>query len=265
MKIKSATPSEVIDLLKAKNEQYEVYTRYRFLLKHNGIRPKCSHGLIGPMSCGKSTLVKKIAEDCAEKAKVLVWLTEEGSEQWQGKIAKNLSNIVFFEEKSLPEDAFKDIEKFYFYMAGMIQEAKPDILIIDNITTSFAYSDDIGPKGQAKSARLIMKLYKQLKLTLFYVAHTKKEVTANFHRALTPEDIRGSAQITIQTEYLYLFHKYTIAQTPYSIIKTAKHRYHDDAYGLHLLNWSSGHYSSDVEIDFQKLKEFYQQMDTLRG
>jgi ABC-type iron transport system FetAB ATPase subunit len=263
VQVKTTNPSEVIELLKAKGDSYNIFTRYNFLLKHNGIRPECSHGLIGPMGCGKSTLAKKIAEDCATKHKVLVWLTEENSEQWEAKITNNKQNIRFFEEKSLSEDAFKDTDRFYFYLRSIIDSEKPDILIIDNLTTSYAYSDDIGPKGQAKSARMLMKLMKELKFTLFYVAHTKKEVTSNFHRALSAEDIRGSAQITIQTEYLYLFHKYSTDQKPYSIIRTVKHRYHDDAGGLHLLHWRDGHYSSDLEIEWSKLKEFFKQRDTL--
>jgi ABC-type iron transport system FetAB ATPase subunit len=263
MQVKPPEDSGIILQLKAKGEIYSIFTRYNFLLKHNGLRPKCSHGLIGPMGCGKSTLAKKIAEDSAKNKKVLIWLTEENSEQWQAKIDCNLENIRFFEEKSLSEDAFKDTDRFYFYMRSILDSEKPDILIIDNLTTSYAYSDDIGPKGQAKSARMIMKLMKDLKFTLFYVAHTKKEVTANFHRALTAEDIRGSAQITIQTEYLYLFHKYSSNQKPYSIIRTVKHRYHDDAGGLHLLGWKDGYYSGDLEIDWAKLKEFFKLRDTL--
>lgn len=263
MEIKKALPEEFIEENKKRNKQYLIGSSFNFLKKHYGLRPCCTHGIIGSMGSGKSSLAKRIAEESACENKVLIWLTEETTGEWQTKMSRNLKNISFIEEKALPKEAFQTIEKFYEFFERAIDEAKPKLVIIDNVTTSFMYSDRAGIKGQDYTARVLTTIPKNKKVSILYVAHTKKEITTNCTRLLTPEDIRGSGQLAIQSEYVYLFHKFTIAQTPYSVIRTAKHRHHDEAHGIFALVWQDGNYSCDRELDWETFKKFFNKMDKL--
>jgi len=122
--VQEAKPQELIDIDKLENEKYVIKTRFEFLLSHNGLRPYSCHGIIGPMSCGKSTLAKAIAEGCAETKRTLIWLSEENRDQWQQKIKKNLHNMRFFSEKTMPQNLKKNISAFIKTIHDVVKPSK---------------------------------------------------------------------------------------------------------------------------------------------
>lgn len=269
--IKNAPSREcVIEQVKKDNVQF-FGTCFNFLRGHNGIRPGNLHGLLATTGAGKSSLIKKLASECAEFCKVLIWLSEETAEQYQAMINRIVTNdeitknILYVEEKKMHPDLFQDIETFLKYFEDKIVESNCGVIFVDNATTSYLYSDQIGARGQNKVARFLSKITQKYNRPVFYAAHTGKGIYDNMDRLINIEDVRGNRQLATQTEYFYIINKITVNEKQYKILRVAKHRHHDEACGFFLLSWDSEKkfYTGDTKIEFNKVNEIFLARDKI--
>ena len=141
-----------------------------------------------------------------------------------------LRNVVFLEEKEIDSSIIPTMNDFYQYFEMKIIESNCDAIFIDNITTSKLYASGLRPAGQEKSAKVLNSIAKKLNKVIFYVAHTRKEITDNYHKLITNEDIRGSAQIAIESEYFYILQKFSSNGTIFNVVRVTKHRHHHNVH-----------------------------------
>lgn len=239
-------------------------SRYEFLKKHNGIRPNCLHGMIGTMGSGKSTLFKCIIAETAANSKVLVWLSEEKIVEYQPLInyldKSCVKNISFVEEKTVPKEYRENQEQFFQYFEQMAEEADADVVFIDNVTTSALYNNKFGLNGQMNTADFLIDFVKR-KCSVFYVGHTTSEVTDNYGKVVSPEQIRGTKHLPIVTEYMYILQKFTTEEKQYNVLRVAKYRHHEEARGWYALKYERKAYIGDGKVPFAVINRIFKMRD----
>lgn len=125
--------------------------------------------LAGAPGIGKSTLMLQLAGKLAEGKKVLYVSGEESSSQIAGRAARlkvKGDNITLLSETNI-ENIIKAVE-----------EAKPQILIIDSIQTVYhpEFSSSAGTIGQVReSAAEILRLAKPKGIIVFILGHVTKD------------------------------------------------------------------------------------------
>ena len=240
-------------------------SRYEFLKGHNGIRPNCLSGLMSSTGAGKTTLVKCIiAETAGYDKKVMVWLSEETVVEYQELIhflnKSCLKNIVFVEEKEIP-DEYKDTqERFFEYFEQMVEQAGCDIVFIDNVTSSAFYNQRYGIHGQNKSAEFLRGFTKRV-CEIFYIAHTESRITENYSQVINAENIRGSKELPLMTEYLYIIQKFTSNSKQYNCLRVVKYRHHEDAAGWFSLTYENRSYIGDSRVPFNLINKIFKSRD----
>lgn len=239
-------------------------SRFEFLKGHNGIRPKSLTGLMAPTGAGKTTLVKCIIAETAANARVLVWISEETVVEYQELIhyldKSCLKNIVFVEEKEIPEE-YKDTQKDFFeYFEQMAEESGCDIVFIDNVTSSAFYNQRYGITGQNRSAEFLRGFAKR-KCEIFYVAHTQSSITENYSKVVNAEDIRGSKELPLMTEYLYIIQKFTSNSKQFNCLRVVKYRHHEKAAGWFSLTYEKRAYIGDAKVPFNLINKIFKSRD----
>ncbi|MBE9542542.1 MAG: hypothetical protein IMF01_09505 [Proteobacteria bacterium] len=240
-------------------------SRYEFLKGHNGIRPNSLTGLMSSTGAGKTTLLKCIiAETALHGAKVLLWLSEETIVEYQELLyfidKSCLKNIVFIEETEIDEQYKDTQENFFAYFEQMVEESGADIVFIDNVTTSNFYSQVYGIAGQAKTATFLRSFTKRV-CEVFYIAHTKSEITENYSKVINSEDIRGSKELPHRTEYLYIIQKFTSNGKQYNCLRVAKYRHHEKAEGWFSLAYENRTYIGDAKVPFNLINKIFSSRD----
>jgi len=266
MSLKKPESQEFIDAhLQSVNTTY-IPSRFNFLNCHYGLRPNTLHGLMSTTGAGKSSLMKCIITETAEKIPILVWLSEESVIEYQAKINRMdrdvLGNITFVEEKNIDRKFKQNIDSFLEYFDQMVEESGCKMVFIDNVTTSLFYNSRFGFNGQTRTAEHFTNFVKT-KCSILYAIHTKKEIGDNHRTIIGSNDNRGLADITIETEYLYIIQKFTKNDQIYNILRNAKHRFHDNADGFFLLGFDRGTYIGDEKIPFATVNDIFVKRDYL--
>jgi len=255
-------------LLKRHNEQY-FESRFEFLNEHKGIRNSVLHVLIGSTGSGKSTLSRNIMLDCAYNKKVVVWASEESIRDYNlalNKVCRDkrlLDNITIISELDAPERVNNDIQSFMFYFREEIMKHSPDIVFIDNVTTSFMYSDAIGPRGQSSAINNLRSFAAEEFLPIFCIAHTKKTIADN--SLLTINDIRGSTALSNTAAYAYVMQVFKMNKLRFSLISIQKSRYHqpENHYFKLFYDKDDGSYTKSVAVGMDIINQMYQLRDRL--
>ncbi len=244
---------------------------FKFLSEHKGLRPGELHVLLSTAGAGKSSLVKSVMFDLAKKAKVLYWLSEEGTRDFRSHIACNaipdskIKNVEVYSE--LEDDSITDKEGLAVIkkMAMVLDEIKPDILIYDNLTTSLAYAD-LKPSIQYRVMLELKRMAIRRNIPILCVAHTKGEINMYNQGLISGNDIRGGKNIVMLVEYLYVFQKLSIAGDYFNFINIEKHRSQPVKNKFFCLEYSpkTGGYVQDWPIDFECMKENYGQRNILK-
>jgi len=241
-------------------------SRYEFLKAHNGIRPNCLHGIMGSSGSGKSTIFKCIIAEAAQHAPVLVWLSEESVVEYQELINYMddgcLHNIKFVEEKDIPEERKLSQNDFLETFEQAVEASGAELVFIDNVTSSAFYNTRYGFAGQNKTASFLQAFVKR-KCAIFYVTHTDASVSDNHAKIINQENIRGSKELPIVTEYLYIIQKMTNEDRQYNLVRTAKYRHHEKAKGWYALNFSDHTYIGDKKVPFSMVNAIFKSRDYL--
>ena len=266
MSLQKAVSSFEMDVHSTRKHEVAFSSRYEFLKSHNGIRPNCLHGMIGTTGSGKSTLLKCIITEAAAGKNVLVWLSEESVSEYQELIQfldkSVLQNIGFVEEKKISQEYKADQEKFFLYFELMCEESGCDVVFIDNITSSAFYNMRYGLHGQGRTAEYLMNFVKD-KCAVFYVAHTETGVTDNYNKVVAPENMRGSKELAIVTEYMYIIQKFTTNEKIYNVLRVAKYRHHKEAAGWFALRFEHHSYIGDARVPFELINKIFKSRDFL--
>jgi thymidylate kinase len=263
--LKKAVSDFEIDIHRTAKKKVFVGSRYEFLNAHKGIRPNGLHGLMGSTGSGKSTLIKCIIAEAAVQRKVLIWLSEETVTEYQEMInsldSSVLENLYFVEEKEISEEFKLNQSDFFEYFEQMLEQSGCEIVFIDNVTTSAFYNQRYSLNGQMRAAEFLRDIPKRKSVAVFFVAHTHSAITDNYAKVINAEDIRGSKELPLNTEYLYILHKFTQNDKQYNIIRVAKYRHHEEAAGWYALKYEKGSYIGDSKIPFTLVNKIFKSRD----
>lgn len=249
-------------------------TGLSFIDDHFGPRPGCIHTLLGSTGRGKSTLVQSLIMGWGVKAKMLLYLTEESLERLEAKLALKDEDVTYLTPKLhvLHEnDIVRTIHansflKFLEFLKEKIIRTEAKILIIDNITTSQFYEGKLQNVNGILSG--LRQIAQELGVAVFLVCHTKKGVSEATKGLISPDDVRGSAQLAMTSDYFYTF--YRIRKTmdfgqpiDSAFIYVSKSRDHDNQDNLYKLSYDAERkkYTRDTLSSFSVFKSFMKERD----
>lgn len=264
--IKKAAAKEEVKRFQEENEIQVAQSRFDFLNIHKGLRPGIAHGVLGTPGSGKSTLVKSILSDTAEKMTCLAYLSEENIVQYQAKLdllGCKMDNVLFLQEKDLKTAGFEgNLDRLLMYLFEEIAAAGVGAFFFDNLTTSKIY-ENLKPAQQGYFFTRIQNFCEENGIIFVYVAHTKQGISDNHRAFIEGEDMRGSAYPFTQSPYFYIFQRFTIGTKIYAFVRVRKRRFHEVEQEIFLLNFKDGVYVDDKPLEFNKLNDFFKQRNHL--
>lgn len=259
--------AQEIDLLQKENKEVYAHSNFAFLNAHNGFRRGCMHILMGTTGSGKTTVVRTILRDMIfnknNALSIGVWLSEESLKDYKTQLSYSMPSV----DKLKMTVAFSEVENsinedFFF---TWIRAHSLDVLIIDNITTSQFYAS--GTTGQESFARKIKNITKELNIITILVAHTDAHFLDNGDKLITPNDIRGNKTVPNMAEFFYGMQRFSIGNDFFPTIRLLKYRNQNVenlAFYLHYQKDIRA-FISDKPIDFNQLKEAYDNRNNLRS
>lgn len=263
----SMTESES-NIYKIKKEMVAIKTRLNFLLEHNGLRKGFLHMILGSTGGGKTTLVRSILKDIlhnnGDDQKVLLWLSEESADDYKSEmsfgITKGLDNVTIFSEM----DSLRKPDEYMFILSEYIKSETPDVVLIDNVTTSSFYAS-LRPNDQGEVVLAIKRLAKENNCAVILVAHTRAEANDNCGRLIHENDVRGGKSISNIVEFLYIMQRFEIGSTMFPTLRLRKARGQDVEKSLFTLGFkkTSKLYEYDISLSFDEFKEKFKMRNTL--
>lgn len=251
-------------------ENTYLHTNLGFLKEHNGLRPGCLHLVIGTTSGGKSTLVRTMIKDILtnnQSADVLLWLSEESTEEARKEMVS--VNLDDFQARcvtviSEQEYSLSDTSIFRMEMIETIAREKPEVVILDNLTTSNCYND-LRPKQQSEMVAGLKVLAQEHQFALVIIAHTNANVDLNCNRMINMNDIRGNKSVVNLAQYCYIMQSLKLRGDLIGTITISKSREYNIKNHLFRLvfNSSTRLFDSDRAIDFNTYKELFKMRNTL--
>lgn len=260
---------ERVEIVEKMEREY-LPTKFNFLKAHGGLRPGMIHGLFSDSGSGKSTLVRSILNEAATHGKVLLWLSEETLEDFKYQAIKSnmnntlLRNICVFTEQDYPDASKLGPKGVIQLIRQKVADHKADVMFYDNLTTSVGYMDKT-PQEQSEFAWDLKSIASESQCMMFLVAHTGKTVNSVNQGLICGDDVRGSKSIKNLTPYLYIFQRLIVGTESFPFIRIEKNRTHntpDRLYGL-TYDDKNNMYSSDIKLEFDRLKEVYEQRNRL--
>ena len=146
---------------------------------------------------------------------------------------------------------------------NIVESSECKVIFIDNITSSYLYSEDISIREQGRSATIMQRICKKLNVSIFFVAHTKKNINDTYSGLIKAEDVRGSAKISIVSEYLYILQRFNSGEKVFPIVSIAKARHHQVDNTYFLLGFEDGIHKFDKIIPFSLVRKIYNSRDVL--
>ena len=264
-RITEIIPEETKKLLKERSNIF-YDTKLGFLKEHNGLRDGKLHLVLGTASSGKSTLVRSLLKDVIENSmecgKVLVYLSEESTQDFKIDFFRACNDLKLNE--IVVKSELRIENNFLNEMINLIKKEKPNIFIFDNITTSLMYADK-RPHEQYELVKALKAECEQLKIPFVLIAHTNAETTENSNRLINMNDVRGSKSIVNLVEFLYILQRFKIRENYYPTIRIVKHRGYNVTNNLYYLvfNPEKFCYTETRNICFEEFKEAYYLRDKL--
>ena len=240
-----------------------------FLNSHNGLRRGSLHLILGTTGGGKSTLVRTLLRDLIFNPKndlqIAVWLSEETVKDYKRQVAYGMPS----HDRLLSTNAYSELDssgrhdkKLAFF--EWLEFYKPDVLLLDNITTSSMYNDKSAAEQGAFASKL-KELTTKLNMATVIIAHTDAKATDSMGRLININDIRGSKTLGNLVEFAYILQRFEINESFYPTIRIVKHRSQELTHALYYLQYDNRlrSFKGDLAIDFKKFKEMYGQRNRL--
>ena len=219
------------------------------------------HLLIAGTGAGKSTITRSVIKDLVfhkqNDCTVAIWLSEESVHEYKALFSLGVESserLLNTHAKSEMDDS--EIREMYFF--EWLHFTKPDVLILDNITTSKFYVDK-KPEEQARFATKLKENLKQLHCAGIIIAHADSQQTHQRGGLLDVNNIRGSKTICNLTEFAYVIQTFTTPQSRFTTLRIAKSRSQKIIHDLYFLQYeaSTMSYVADKAAEFDKFKEAF--------
>lgn len=204
---------------------------------HFGIRKAELSTLLAPAGSGKSSFVRTIILELAAAQKpTYCFLSEEQvkfyvqplqhalrSRGFETRLVnKALKNILFDCQYKMSKQE-KDLDAYIYFLEETIKANLIEMIIIDNMTTSFMGRLRID--DQARAVEMLKEVAVKFNVAIFLVIHTAKG-TSIYDRIVTGEDVRGNASTTNIGSYNYIISTFFRLDEPLTFLSVDKARYH---------------------------------------
>jgi KaiC/GvpD/RAD55 family RecA-like ATPase len=269
---RAETSKEHIYELKKQNENIFYKSNLGFLREHNGLKRNKLHVVLGMPGGGKSTLRNTMLYDFVKNnpgKKALLWLSEESKEDFYVDVATNPYLFDCLKNISLVSEDDEDIElrspqERACFMGEKVAESDCDLFIFDNITTSALYTENF--EQQSEFSRLLKKVLKSMNCATVIFAHTNSQITNAYHGIIDQNQIRGSKAIVNLAQFFYVMQTFVIGNHVSVTLRITKHRASNDKDKMYLMDFSEElrTYRSDRKINFEVLKELYNEQNKFR-
>jgi KaiC/GvpD/RAD55 family RecA-like ATPase len=257
----------LLDLAKEKHFD----SGFHFLNAHNGLRREKVHTFIAPAGSGKSTFFRTILGDILNRnpeAKIAIYLSEDEKASFLIDLAKSSikdsdinNRIKIFYELDQKELA-NDQEVFFKNLNDLCKDFRPDVFILDNLTTLPAYLDK-KTEVQGNICMRLKKFTQFFNCSTIVFAHTGSNLQKG---SLTdPNDIRGSKHMANLSHFFYtiqqisFFNPEANADQKVTMLMIHKHRGVDLTGHIFAFRYDSktGMYSYDERINFEQFKRLF--------
>lgn len=247
---------------------------YRFLNHHNGFRPMNMHIFLGTSGGGKSTMVRSLIVDVLARTpkgkKVLMWLSEESTDEFIVEIAKtgliSHGRELFTKMDIISEQEMEnsDPKAMISKLNELMASGKYGFLFFDNITTSEIYMDR-SANVQALVAKKIKAIIQKANVPAVLIAHTGAQVTDTMNRMIESNDIRGSKTIINLSQFIYILQTFYILKKRVPTLRTIKHRGQLVEENIFQLNFNKETFifDGDRALDFKDFKEIFKARNVL--
>lgn len=262
---KTLETNETEKALFKENREYTAwFSKFSFLLQHNGFRPGGLHTFLGTTGGGKSTLMRSLLIDALKlnPGKTLgVYLSEESKDDLRASLSVlegcDFSRAEVVSELDGGPEVFRDFVERIF--AGQY-----DLVIIDNLTTMNSYNDQ-KPERQYQVVQFLKKLAVDAGVAIIIVCHTDGKTQDNGNRLLSEIDLRGSKSLVNLTQFLYVMQRFKINENFFPTITIRKYRGHVIEHSLFLLKFNKKTmlFDADVSLPFEEFKKIFKMRNTL--
>jgi len=264
---------EEADLYLEELDRVQFHTKYNFLKAHNGFRKGNMHTFLGTSGGGKSTLTRSLMIDMFQnfshkEDKILLWLSEERSKDYIAQLHKTgmpfelINRIIVYSEVDENGKNRKDVIK---RLDWIISEHKPMAVFYDNITTSMEYATVTIPE-QDKFYHRLKTLALNSDIPFLIMAHTNGKITENYEHLIDQNDIRGSKQPAMISEFFYILQAFYVNEVRHNTIRLTKFRGSSVEHRLYMLDYKKEMqlFVTDRKLEFEGFKEIFKTRNTLK-
>ena len=203
---------------------------------HYGLRRGELHMMIAPSGGGKSSFSRSLIFELLKCARVFLYLSEEPRESYVKDVnlayieavkdSQKKDHTVFLNRlKVMSELDMKKEDQHIFFeiLKDEFLDHKSEVLIFDNITTSFLAT--LGITEEARTIMFFKKLANELDIPIVIFIHTQKG-TSIAKGAFSAENIRGNATTALMGSYIYVLTLIKLEKKARFFVDVNKARYH---------------------------------------
>jgi len=245
-------------------------TRFNFPKEFNGWRPGMIHTFLSHTGGGKSTLAKTIILDAHDEnpdnGNILIWLTEEYKNIWEGHFFKGLEpekypRLKIFSERDFFLDGINKKSDMLRYIIGKIRSENINLIIIDNITTSIFYGD---LDEQREFAQIIATQFPR-NIPKIVFAHTNSSYKPYGREMMDEMHIHGSKELPKISEVFYCLTIFNNKEDRFAFLRCTKNRFHETKTNFFFLDYCKEEkkYRMDAPRDFEGFKSAFKSRNTL--
>lgn len=266
MKIVNGIMSETeLEANRVAKDEVRFNSSLNFIRATNGIRPGEFSVLVGQQGNGKSSLCRTISMVCAlNGVNCYHLLSEEISSVYKssisqaflkatnGKSADKYLSKLFFESMLDWTEKEMNVDFLLGHLEKVINDILPEMIILDNFTTSFLGALPINIQGAM--IQKFRKMASSYDIAIIGVFHTAKG-TDIYKKLLSGEDVRGNASSTNGGSYNYILSTYFRGEKPRALMAIDKARYHPEAnktYWELIYDKELQIYTGDKKITYQE-------------
>lgn len=250
-----------------------IKTGIKWIAQHNGWRPGKMHVIMGASHAGKSTLVRSILYDYFSNNSegfCGMWLSEESLDDLkEGLIDLKMPQRVEVCLDVETEYDMKDRKEATQKLISFMDRHKPNLFIIDNITTSITY-EGVQFSQATEILHQLKKAAHRNNTALIVIAHSRADIGEYSGRIIEPNDVRGSKTIVNLSQFFYVLQNFKINGSVYPTLRVVKHRGYDYTHVKHTF-WNL-EYDPQTKTSIQSwfinwatFKEKYKESDKLKG
>lgn len=243
-------------------------SKFTFIRDINGLMNKKSYLLLSGTGKGKSTICRSLAFDLSVESKVYFYSTEEQLDDWNyfNSFSRIKSENILFRGEDFFKDkvgGMSDADELLRLIAFDVVKNNCDVIIFDNLTTSFYYSS-LKPNEQSVFFDKLKDMITKINVPMFIVAHTASDVGKYGPKILDGNDIRGSKHASNKSEYIFCFQSILFQDSDdrdriLPVIYVDKDRYDGNSGNVYKLEFDSSTklYELDTRATWELIKQTF--------